>query len=447
MIRPIIIFGATGDLMSIKIIPALYIAFLENKLNNNIIIGVGRKYNNRREFIDFVKSSIKNKIKDEVVDERFFEIFDYKYGDLLSDDLYNNLSKMIIENNYDRPLYYFSVAFSLYDNICNKLLENKSILLNGSSVIVEKPLGSNGIEARRTLNIIENTFSKERTFFIEHYLAKAPVMYMWDIINETHLLREILNNNKLKRIDVVLWENIDIKSRGIFYEQVGCLRDVGQNHVLHLLSIASAIASSKELFIDKKLEAFQSFVPLLNKDKCLRAQYNGYRQTENVNPLSNVETAFHIELKSSMELLKNTQIYISAGKALIDKNSKYIRYWCEDHYIYNDKEILYITYHIEPRDGELIITYKNGEEQIISPAIIDNNKIQYVGEYYKIIENALANDHNVFANKEEVYAGWDVVDKCIEYWQTNVNANVNDSQLLTYDKYQNPFNAFYNKQI
>ncbi|MDI9355151.1 MAG: hypothetical protein QM532_03080 [Cyanobium sp. MAG06] len=204
MIRPIIIFGATGDLMSIKIIPALYIAFLENKLNNNIIIGVGRKYNNRVEFIDFVKSSIKNKIKNEIVDERFFEIFDYKYGDILSDDLYNNLSKMIIENNYNRPLYYFSVAFSLYDNICNKLLENKSILLNEGSVIVEKPLGSNGTEARKTLNIIENTFSKERTFFIEHYLAKAPVMYMWDIINKTNLLREILNNSKLKRIDVVL---------------------------------------------------------------------------------------------------------------------------------------------------------------------------------------------------------------------------------------------------
>ncbi|MDI9355150.1 MAG: hypothetical protein QM532_03075 [Cyanobium sp. MAG06] len=117
-----------------------------------------------------------------------------------------------------------------------------------------------------------------------------------------------------------------MKSRGIFYEKVGSLRDIGQNHVLHLLSIASAIASKKELFIDKKLEAFQSFIPILNKDKCLRAQYGDYRRTENVNPLSNIDTAFHIELKSSLELLKNTQIYISAGKALIDKNSKYIRY-------------------------------------------------------------------------------------------------------------------------
>ncbi|MDI9355149.1 MAG: hypothetical protein QM532_03070 [Cyanobium sp. MAG06] len=66
---------------------------------------------------------------------------------------------------------------------------------------------------------------------------------------------------------------------------------------------------------------------------------------------------------------------------------------------------MYITYYIEPRDGEMTITYKNGEEQIISPTIIDNNKIQYVGEYSKIIENALANNHNIFASKEEVYAG------------------------------------------
>ncbi|MCD5381311.1 MAG: glucose-6-phosphate dehydrogenase [Candidatus Pacebacteria bacterium] len=327
----IVIFGGTGNLAETKLLPSLFDLYVNQMLPDSFtIIGLSRKDISHKEYQSFVKKSIEAKI--EVKDEQ--QLADFcsrvRYAAGSFDDMasYNRVKDLLTEFDTElgqctSKLFYLAVPPSLYSGIFEKLKESDAMALcdevdSWSRLLVEKPFGSDLETAEALEQQLCQLFAENQIYRIDHYLAKGTIENIISLRFANSILSDSWNGSQIESIDIKLFEGQDVSTRGSFYDGIGTLRDVGQNHMLQMLALLTmkpANVHSAEEMRTGRLEALQA-LSMHDDDLCVRGQYKGYRETGGVNPESKTETYFKIRTHIDTELWKDVQVTLESGKAL-----------------------------------------------------------------------------------------------------------------------------------
>ncbi|MBA3550970.1 glucose-6-phosphate dehydrogenase (NADP(+)) [Patescibacteria group bacterium] len=393
-----VVFGATGDLSQRKIMPALFSLYSQHKIpENSTFIAFSRRTWTDEEFRSFIKPSLVDKNNSEQAMNSFLERVVYIEGTFDTQESYERLKRKIVEVDalLDQPaqkIYHLAVQPEFYERIVQGLGKaelNKSI--SGESyvprLIIEKPFGHDINSAQLLEKIISQFFSEDQTYRIDHYLGKAGVEEIFDTRKNDPALELKLNNNNVSSIKVQLHESIDIEGRGEFYDTIGAMRDVGQNHALEMIAIiAMDIPHDLHAMVRRREEILKNLKRIDGSKistQVVRGQYEGYTQEQDVHPQSKTETYFFIEFEIDTERWAGVRFEIEGGKALGKKKS------------------------------EIILTFKDGSEQIFN---LEGSPLkQEVRDAYEIlVGKSIEGDKTFFVSIDEVLASWRFITPIIE---------------------------------
>lgn len=448
----LVIMGATGDLMKRKIIPSLWHLFEHNRLPKHFeIIGFARRDWTDAQFQDEVNKTLDTheylkKQPDQL--KRFLDLFSYQQGTFDEPTSYTDLHKKIeaIESEWrvcTNKLFYFAVAPTFFETIFKGLasvgLHEACGGPNGwTRVLVEKPFGSDQASAERLEKMLALYFKEEQIYRLDHYLGKELVQSIRHFRFSNNLLEKSWNNRTIERIELRLLETLDVEKRGSFYDKVGALRDMGQNHLLELLAMVTMDVpegtSAEQLRSERStlLKTLQPWTPDHLKYNTYRAQHTGYTDITGVDPHSTTETYFRLKTELLHPAWRGVPIIIESGKRCHETRKEIVVTFKHPSPCVNctaERHITNtVTFSLPPEDQISIRfwTKKPGfdtglEERSFSFFVNQNqNGAPYVQEYAQLMDASIRGDQSIFVSHDEVLAAWRFTDPIIEAWKNNV---------------------------
>lgn len=436
-----IIFGITGDLAQRKLLPALLSLYAKKLLPQRFsIVGFGRRDFQKEEFRQFVRDEINIKpgqYKEEDV-KHFLDHICYQQGFFDNDDSYTRLAEKLqsIDKGFGQcsnKLFHLSVPPTLYEGVLSHLSTSGLTIpcggnLGWTRVLVEKPFGSDIETAQALDNLLGELFHEEQIFRIDHYLAKETMQNILAFRFANSLFEPLWSFRHIEKVEIKLLEKIGLEGRGAFYDTVGALKDVGQNHLLQMLAI---VAMEQPRYLDadsirtERAKILQNLVPITARTihtTALRGQYDGYRSETGVKKGSETETYFKIKAHVDNARWKGVPFYIESGKAL--KESKAVI----DVYFRNpdgDDRYNVLSFRIQPHEGiELLFWIKTpGFGMQIEPKTMkfhysDSPDMAALPDAYeKVLFDAIMGDQTLFTSTDEVMAAWEFITPIIKNFE------------------------------
>jgi glucose-6-phosphate 1-dehydrogenase len=310
-----VIFGITGDLAKKMTFGSLY-RLEQRGLLDCPIIGVAAEELTLDEFVGRARAAIGdagNTIDDKVFD-RFAARLSYLHGDVNEPELYQRLAAQVTK--YHQPLYYLEMPPSLFGPIVEHLGEAN--LLATARVAIEKPFGHDLASARELNARLHEVLREEQILRVDHFLGKEPVIELQYLRFANLLLAQIWDRTTVSCIQITMAEDFGVEDRGKFYDAVGALRDVVQNHLLQVLALVAMeplTGGAGDELRDKKAEVFRAMAPA-DPQHCVRGQYDGYADVPGVAKGSSTETFVALKLEIDNWRWSGVPIFVRAGKAL-----------------------------------------------------------------------------------------------------------------------------------
>ncbi|CAH2351365.1 glucose-6-phosphate 1-dehydrogenase [[Candida] railenensis] len=331
----IVVFGASGDLAKKKTFPALFGLYREGQLPATVkIIGYARSKLSDEEFKKRISEHFKlrNKDADASKVEEFLKLCSYHQGAYDTKEGYEELAKIIgeyeKENNVEQPsrLFYLALPPSTFTEVADKLKENVYADGGLTRIIVEKPFGHDLESSRELQKNLAPLWTEEELYRIDHYLGKEMVKNLLVLRFGNELLSGVWNKNHIKSVQISFKEAFGTEGRGGYFDTIGIVRDVMQNHllqVLTLLTMERPVSFDPEAIRDEKVKVLKAFEPL-DSDDLLLGQYTksedgskpGYLDDSTVKPDSQQVTYAALGLKISNERWDGVPFVMRAGKAL-----------------------------------------------------------------------------------------------------------------------------------
>jgi len=456
------IFGATGDLARRKLYPAIYSLYREGKLGERFaIIGVARRPRTNDQFREDIIQSIKEfcRYKPEANTDwnDFVRHFEYKSLDINNVDGFRELDQQtrVLEQEFNiegNRLFYLALAPELFSGVSQNLRKGGMLESQGwHRLVIEKPFGYDLKSAEELNKQINEVFREEEIYRIDHYLGKEMVQNIEVIRFANSFFEPLWNNKHIANIQITLGETVGVEERGGYYDHAGALRDMGQNHMLQLLTMIAMEPPSRlvaEDIRDEKVKVLRSLRAYTSKEEVeanvVRGQYTsgslkgkalpGYREEESVNPESNTETYFAAKVFVDNFRWAGVPFYIRTGKRLPVKTTEVVVefkrmptnvYLGQKHNL--EPNLLVIR--VNPMEGIYVkINAKRpGSESDIQPLAMDFCQSCLVGinspeAYERLIFDAARGDSTYFTRWDEVSSAWAFVDRIAEAWAANPSA-------------------------
>ena len=310
----LVIFGATGDLAYKQIFPALYAMTRRGELDIPVMAFARQPWT-----LDQLRTQVRRSIEERVtvdheVLDRLAARLSYVAGDYGDPTSFEALRRALGAS--ERPLFYLAIPPAMFDTVVRGLAANGCT--KNARVVVEKPFGRDVASAAALNAVLRRFFPEPGVFRIDHYLGKEPVQNLLYFRFANTFLEPIWCRQYVERIEITMAEAFGVKGRGRFYEEVGVVRDVVQNHLLQILSLIAMeppAADNGESIDAAKVALFEATRPLTPDDVVL-GQYRGYRAEDGVDPQSDVPTYVAARLHVDNDRWAGVPILIRAGKCL-----------------------------------------------------------------------------------------------------------------------------------
>lgn len=445
----VVLFGATGDLAKIKLLPSLYDLFSRDMLPEDFhIVAFARKDFDEETFRQYVIDEVK------ISDEDFLQKIRYVRGDMMKQEGYETLGKFL--NTCDEEmrvctnkLFYLAIPPHLFDDVFDHL-KNSGLTTpcanpeddaeSWARVLVEKPFGFDQKEAQYLDKKLGSLFDESQIYRIDHYLAKETVQNILTFRFANTLFDPTWNHEYIERVEIIMHESITAVDRGSFYDGIGALRDIGQNHLLQMLALIT-MEDPQELDQRKIREARAKVLGQVRQLKGegyapYRAQYEGYRGTTGVAEDSQTETFFRIGLEVDNERWKGVPFMLESGKGLPKKHTEVRVIFkerescvCEiEEGISEDNNTLHqsrrneVIFRIQPDEG---ITARFWAKKPGFSFDIEKKDLTFnyskddrlPDAYERVLYDALRGDQTLFASTEEVSAQWNIIMPILEQWR------------------------------
>ncbi len=444
------IFGVLGDLSRRKLLPSLYQLDKAGLLHPDTrIIGVARHDIQQADFVsqmnDALKTFVKETLEQDVL-KRLLARLHYVLINLDVPDEYVRL-KDVLDQEKRVFISYFSVAPSLFDDICTGL-NHAGVITPNARVVLEKPIGRDLASSREINDTVARFFNEDQIYRIDHYLGKETVMNLIALRFANSIFTTNWDHNTIDHVQITVAEEVGIEGRWGYFDKAGQLRDMVQNHLMQILTLIAMeppVNLHGDNLRNEKLKVLKALRPITLEnvdEKAVRGQYGpgfikgkpvpGYLEEEGGNPDSTTETFVAIRVDIDNWRWADVPFYLRTGKAMATKRSEVvINFKKLPHNIFSES-----YRHLPP--NKLIIKLQPDEGVEIEmlnkvPGIREGVRLQrtmldlsfsdaFKGEriadaYERLLLEITRGNQALFVHRDEVEYSWMWIDSIQEAWK------------------------------
>lgn len=447
----LIIFGGTGDLAVRKLLPALYHRARDGQVvGNSRVIAVARHDLSREEYIDRVETALRNHLSvDDFCEDhwqRFRERLHYVQADAVRPQSWSQIRTCLTQTEGKLQVAYLATAPDLFGPIAHGLREC-GLITPRSRIVLEKPLGHDYVSACEINNAVGECFSENRIYRIDHYLGKETVQNLLALRFGNSLFEPLWRRGSIDHVQITVAEDIGVGNRLDFYDGIGALRDMVQNHLLQLVCLIAMEPPSslhQEAVRDEKvkvLRALKSIGGGTVRRQSVRGQYvagaiggrpvKGYAE-ELGGRESATETYTALKLEIENWRWSQVPFYLRTGKRMPRKISEIAVQFREvPHSIFPEQQYDVLPnrllIRLQPNEGvQLAVMAKEpgpgGFD--LRPVSLDLSfeeafGVRYPDAYERLLMEVLRGNTSLFMRRDEVELAWAWVDEIITGWQEN----------------------------
>ncbi len=458
----LVLFGSTGDLALLKLIPSIYRAFKEGDIDART-----RLFFCCRKEKDFLgmKENLYTVLKANLESDEYaantcadflqlvipIQINLQEKGSLAS--LQTDLQK-----EPDRiRVFYLAVPPSSYGDIANQL-HQYTLITSKTRLVIEKPIGHDLVSSKKLNDDLSRYFNENQIYRIDHYLGKETVQNLLALRFSNTLFQRIWHADAIDHIQISINESVGVNGRAGYYEGVGALKDMVQNHLLQLLCMIAMESPNQltaEAIHQEKIKVLKALRPLTSSDVdtyTVRGQYvsgtvNGHVEKGYLDDInkeaSTTETFVAIKAFVDSWHWSNIPFYLRTGKRLKRRSAEIvIQFKPAAHQVFPEQsdriQANRMIIQLQPKERLQLIVMTNDMSKVgavLKPAVLDLNFTDQIKGYrsyaYKrLFLDAVDGNQTLFIHKNEVEAAWAWIDPIVEHWKENEN-NMHNYQVGT----------------
>jgi glucose-6-phosphate 1-dehydrogenase len=446
----LIIFGGTGDLTMRKLLPAMYHRDRDGQvIGDSRIVAVGRQQLSRKAYLAEARAALKANLASGEFTDKHWRVFSarlhYVCADALQIDKWQALVTVLAGHEGRTRVAYLATAPRLFGSIAKGLKKN-DLVTPDSRIVLEKPLGRDLASASEINDAVGACFAENQIYRIDHYLGKETVQNLLALRFANSLFEPLWRRGHVDHVQITVAEDLGVGGRIDYYDNVGALRDMVQNHLLQLVCLTAMESPSSlhhDAVRDEKIKVLRALRPIdadAVRSNTVRGQYAagairgetvaGYDE-ELEGKVSNTETFVSLKLEIDNWRWSNVPFYLRTGKRLKGKHSEIVvQFQDVPHSIFPEQRFNVtpnrLTILLQPDEGvKLSVMAKEpgpgGFE--LRPVSLDLSfeetfGLRYPDAYERLLMEVLRGNPALFMRRDEVDAAWEWVDGIIDAWET-----------------------------